>query len=56
MRRPQFRSNYLISYVPFLLSQTRMNADTWEIASNKKLVQFNGTSNRFHEDDDLEMH
>jgi hypothetical protein len=28
----------LISYVPFLLSQTRVNADTWEIARDKKLV------------------
>lgn len=28
----------LIGYVPFLLSQTRVNADTWEIARDKKLV------------------
>lgn len=43
----------MTSNVPFFLGQARVDADTREIARNKKLVQFNGTGDRFHEDNNL---
>jgi len=38
---------------PFLLGKTRVDTDTWEIARNKQLVQFDRARDRFYEDDDL---
>jgi len=38
---------------PFLLEKTRVNTDTWEIARNKKLVQFDRARDGFYEDDNL---
>jgi hypothetical protein len=32
-----------------------MNADTWEVARNKKFVQLNGTGDRLDKDDDLRL-
>ena len=42
------------SYVPLLLLETRVDADTREITRDEELVEFDGASNRLHEDDDLE--
>jgi len=47
---PQMEGN---SGVPFLLGKTRMDTDTWEIARDEQLVQFDCASDRFHEDDNL---
>lgn len=38
---------------PFLLGKTRMDADTWKVTSNEKLVQFDRACDGFHENDDL---
>jgi hypothetical protein len=40
-------------YVPLLLLETGVDADTREVALHQKLVQFDATGNRLDEDDDL---
>ena len=41
------------SDIPFLLGKARVDTDTWEIARDEQLVQFDCARDGFHEDDDL---
>jgi len=41
------------SGLPFLLGKTRVNTDTWEVARDEQLVQFDCARDGFHEDDNL---
>jgi hypothetical protein len=41
-------------HAPFFLLKTRMDTDTRKIAGDKELVQFDGSSDRFYEDNNLE--
>jgi len=41
------------SGIPFLLGKARMDTDTWKIARDEQLVQFDCARDGFHEDDNL---
>ena len=50
--RNKFSSKKL--HTPFILLKTRMDTDTRKIARDKELVQFDSSSDRFYEDNNLE--
>ena len=41
-------------HAPLILLQTRMDTDARKIAGDKELVQFDSSSDRFYEDNNLE--